>query len=140
MATQVRDLMSKQLIMLDGSAPISEAAKQMLSADIGAVLVEENGKVCGIVTDRDIVIRAVAQGRDVERTQLSAICSTDLTVVSPDDPLELAVDVMREKAIRRVLVADSQSQALGILSLGDVAAERDSGAVLGQISTAAPNS
>lgn len=132
--------MSKQLITLDGSAPISEAAKQMFSADIGAVLVEENGKVCGIVTDRDIVIRAVAQGRDVEQTQLSAICSTDLTMVSPDDPLERAVDVMREKAIRRVLVADSQNQALGILSLGDVASERDSGAVLGQISTAAPNS
>jgi CBS domain-containing protein len=140
MATQVRDLMSKQLITLDGSAPISEAAKRMFSADIGAVLVEENGKVCGIVTDRDIVIRAVAQGRDVEQTQLSAICSTDLTMVSPDDPLERAVDVMREKAIRRVLVADSQNQALGILSLGDVASERDSGAVLGQISTAAPNS
>jgi CBS domain-containing protein len=140
MATQVRDLMSKQLITLDGSSPISEAAKQMFSADIGAVLVEENGKVCGIVTDRDIVIRAVAQGRDVEQTQLSAICSTDLTMVSPDDPLERAVDVMREKAIRRVLVADSQNQALGILSLGDVASQRDSGAVLGQISTAAPNS
>lgn len=132
--------MSKQLISLDGSAPVSEGAKQMLAADIGAVLVEENGKVCGIVTDRDIVIRAVAQGRDVEQTQLSAICSTDLTMISPDDPLERAVDVMREKAIRRVLVADSQGQALGILSLGDVAAEQDSGAVLGQISSAAPNS
>jgi CBS domain-containing protein len=132
--------MSRQLITLDGSAPVSEAAKQMLSADIGAVLVEENGKVCGIVTDRDIVIRAVAQGRDVNNTQLSSICSTDLTMVAPDDPLERAVDVMREKAIRRVLVADSQSQALGILSLGDVASERDSGAVLGQISAAAPNS
>jgi CBS domain-containing protein len=140
MATQVRDLMSKQLITLDGSARISEAAKQMLSADIGAVLVEENGKVCGIVTDRDIVIRAVAQGRDVDNTELSAICSTDLTMVSPNDPLESAVDVMRQKAIRRVLVADSQSQAIGILSLGDVASQQDSGAVLGQISAAAPNS
>jgi CBS domain-containing protein len=140
MTTTVSDLMSKQLVTLDGSMPVSEAAKQMWTADIGAVLVEEDGVVRGIVTDRDIVVRAVAHGRDVNETPLSEICSTDLTMLSPDEPLERAVELMREKAIRRVLVASSQNQALGILSLGDVATARDSGSVLGQISGAPPNS
>lgn len=139
MASTIRDLMSKQLVTLEGSVPIAEAARQMFAADIGAVLVEDNGKVSGIVTDRDIVIRAVAQGRDVETTPIASIASSDLTMVSPDEPIDRAVEVMREKAIRRVLVADSQNRALGILSLGDVSAERDTGSVLGQISAAPPN-
>jgi CBS domain-containing protein len=137
--TCVRDLMSQQLVTLDSSVPLTEAARQMFTADIGAVLVEENGKLSGIVTDRDIVIRALAQGRDVESTPLSAIASSDLTTVSPDAPLEQAIELMREKAIRRVLVTDSQNRAVGILSLGDVSAVGDAGAVLGQISAAPPN-
>jgi CBS domain-containing protein len=139
MTNTVRDLMSQQLITLESSLPVAEAARQMLAADIGAVLVEDNGKLSGIVTDRDIVIRAVAQGRDVEGTPLSSISSSDLTTVSPDAPLDQAIELMREKAIRRVLVTDSQDRAVGILSLGDVSAVGDTGAVLGQISMAPPN-
>jgi len=131
--------MSQQLVTLESSAPIAEAARQMLAADIGAVLLEDNGKLSGIVTDRDIVIRAVAQGRDVHGTPLSAISSSDLTTVSPDAPLEHAIELMREKAIRRVLVTDSQNRAIGILSLGDISAVGDAGSVLGQISVAPPN-
>lgn len=140
MATTVRDLMSKQLVALDSSTPVSEAAKQMWSSDIGAVLVRDDGIIRGIVTDRDIVVRAIAHGRDVNQTPISDICSTDLTMLSPDEPLERAVELMREKAIRRVLVASSPNEALGILSLGDVATAQDSGSVLGQISGAPPNS
>lgn len=140
MTTTVQELMSRQLVTLDGAAPVSAAAKEMLEADVGAVLVEDDGKVRGIVTDRDIVIRAVAHGRDVATTPLSDICSTDLTMVGPDDSLDEAVELMRTRAIRRVLVVDSQQRALGVLSLGDLATARDSGSVLGQISGAPPNS
>jgi CBS domain-containing protein len=139
MAKKVRELMSKQPVKLQSSAPVVEAARQMRSADVGAIIVEENNKPCGIVTDRDIAIRVVAQGLDPQKTPLSQICSKDLTTLTPEEDIDRAVQMMRQKAIRRVLVVDSQDKALGIVSLGDLAMERDSQSVLGQISAAPPN-
>ena len=139
MARQVRELMNKQPIKLASSSPIAEAARRMRDGNVGAVLVEDGGMMCGIVTDRDIAVRAVAQGRDPRTTPLSEICSKDLTTLSPDDDLDRAVQVMREKAIRRVPVVDARKQPVGILSLGDLALELDARSVLGQISAAPPN-
>src|SRR4051794_7232598 len=130
MAKQVRELMSKQLVTLASSSPIVEAARQMRTANVGAVIVQENGKVCGIVTDRDIAIRAVAEDRDPKSTPLADICSKELTTLSPEDDLDRAVQVMRDKAIRRVPVVDARNQPVGMLSLGDLALERDSNSVL----------
>jgi CBS domain-containing protein len=139
MAKKVRELMSEQPIKLSSSSPIIEAARRMRAANVGAIIVEDNGQPCGIVTDRDIAVRAVADGRDPESTRIAEISSKDLTAVSPDDDLDRAIQLMRERAIRRVLVVDSRNQAVGILSLGDLALERDSRSVLGQISAAPPN-
>jgi CBS domain-containing protein len=139
MAKQVRELMSKQPIKLAGSLPVVEGARQMRAANVGAIIIEKDGKLCGIVTDRDIAVRIVADGRDPNTTPLSEICSKDLTTVSPDDDLDRVVQLMREKAIRRVPVVDSRNQVVGILSLGDLARDRDSRSVLGQISAAPPN-
>ena len=140
MATLVRDLMSKP-IKLKSSAPVTEAARQMRSSNIGAVIVEDHGNsgVYGIVTDRDIAVRAVAEGRDPATTPISAVCTRNLATLSPDDEIERAIELMREKAVRRLLVVDAQKNAVGILSLGDLAIERDSRSVLGQISAAAPS-
>jgi CBS domain-containing protein len=139
MAKQVRDLMSKQPIKVPSSSPIAEAARRMRAGNVGAVIVEEGGHACGIVTDRDIAVRAVADGRDLEQTPLSEICSKVLITVSPDDSLDKAIQVMRDRAIRRVLVVDAKNDTVGILSLGDLAMERDARSVLGQISAAPPN-
>jgi CBS domain-containing protein len=139
MAKQVRELMAKNVIKLASSVPIIEAAKQMQRANVGAVLLEDGGRLSGIVTDRDITVRAVADGRDPTTTPLSAVCSKELTTLSPEDDLDRAVQVMREKAVRRVPVVDRQGQPVGILSLGDLALERDPQSVLGQISAAAGN-
>ena len=139
MAKKVRELISKQPVKLQSSAPVAEAARQMRSADVGAIIVEENSKPCGIVTDRDIAVRVVAQGLDPQKTPVSQICSKDLTTLRPEDDIDRAVQMMRDKAIRRLLVVDAQNKALGIISLGDLALERDSQSVLGQISAAPPN-
>jgi CBS domain-containing protein len=139
MAKQVRELMSKQPIKLAGSLPVAEGARQMRTANVGAIIVEKDGKLCGIVTDRDIAIRIVAEGRDPNTTPLSDICSKDLITVSPDDDLDRVVQLMREKAIRRVPVVDSRNEVVGILSLGDLARDREPRSVLGQISAAPPN-
>jgi CBS domain-containing protein len=139
MAKQVRDLMNKKPIKVPSSSPIAEAARRMRSANVGAVIVEEDGRACGIVTDRDIAVRAVADGRDLEKTPLGEICSKVLITVSPDDALDKAIQVMRDRAIRRVLVVDAKNDTVGILSLGDLAIERDARSVLAQISAAPPN-
>ena len=140
MAKRVGELMRKSPIKLSSSSSVAEAARQMRTANVGAVIVEEDdGRICGIVTDRDIAIRAVADGRDPKSTRLSEICSKDLATVSPDDDLDLAVRLMREKALRRLLVMDGANHAIGIVSLGDLALEKDSRSVLGQISAAPPN-
>ena len=135
----VRDFMTKPPIKVATTATVREAAQQMRSADIGALVVEEDGKPYGIVTDRDIAIRAVAQGLNTDVTPIASICSKELTTVSPDDHIDSALRLMREKALRRVLVVDYEKAPIGVVSLGDLAVRRDSHSVLGEISAAPPN-
>lgn len=137
MATQVRALVSKQPITIQPSTPIVEAASKMRSSDVGALIVEENGKPVWIVTDRDIAVRAVAEGLDAS-TPVSRIASRELTTISPDDDLERAIELMRAKALRRLVVSEGD-RTLGVLSLGDLALEKDAPSVLGQISAARGN-
>ena len=91
-----------------------------------------------MVTDRDIVVRTVAERQDPTTTTLADICSHSLLTVTPTDSVEEAVRLMRTHAIRRVPVVDG-GQAVGLVSLGDLAVERDPGSALGEISGAPPN-
>jgi CBS domain-containing protein len=102
------------------------------------LIVIENNQVCGIVTDRDIVVRTVAEARDPATTTLADICSHALTTVRTTDSIEQAVQLMRAKAIRRLPVVEG-GQAVGIVTLGDLAVERDPSSALGDISAAPPN-
>jgi CBS domain-containing protein len=138
MSKSVRDLMTSNPISLPASASIREAAQRMRDKNIGDVVVEKAGKLCGIVTDRDIVVRAIAEGKNVETTQLEAICSKDVTSLSPNQSDEDAVQLMREKSIRRLPVIEN-GKVVGIVSLGDLAIEKDPRSVLGQVSAAAGN-
>jgi CBS domain-containing protein len=94
--------------------------------------------VCGIVTDRDVTVRVVAEGRPPETTELKEICSRDLATLAPDDTVEEAVRVMRDKALRRLPILDG-GRPVGIVSLGDLAVEHDPDSALAAISTAPPN-
>jgi CBS domain-containing protein len=134
----VRDVMTKNVIKLPGSATVIEAAREMRGAHIGAVLLEENGRVTGLLTDRDITIRAVADGLDPKAVKISDIASRDIVTLSPDDPTDLAVEIMREHCVRRVPVVEGD-RVVGIVSLGDLAIERDRKSVLGHISASPPN-
>jgi CBS domain-containing protein len=138
MAQQIRELMTPNPIMLPGTASVHEAARAMRDAQIGDVIVIEHDQVCGIVTDRDIVVRTVAETRDPATTPLADICSHNLLTVTPTDSVEEAVRLMRTHAVRRLPVVDG-GRAVGIVSLGDLAVERDPGSALGEISGAPPN-
>jgi CBS domain-containing protein len=137
--TRVREAMTKNPAKLSRSATVAEAAQCMAERDIGAVLVEDASGVVGLVTDRDIVVRAIARGRDPEGTPLTEICSEPLMTVGPDEDVDRVIQIMQEKAVRRVPVVDAGHQAVGILSLGDLARDRDPRSALGQISSAPPN-
>ena len=138
MPPTVRDVMTANPVTLPAQAPVLEAAKKMRDADIGDVIVLEGESICGVVTDRDIVVRVLAEEREPAGTKLGEICSRDLATVSPDDDLTQAGDLMRERTVRRVPVVED-GKPVGIVSMGDLAVERDPDSALGEISSAAPN-
>ena len=138
MPQRIHDVMTPHPVTLPGTASVQEAARTMREQAIGDVIVMENQQVCGIVTDRDIVVRAVAEARDPAATTLDDICSHTLTTVSPEDSLEQAVHLMRAKAIRRLPVVED-GWAVGMVSLGDLAVAREPDSALGEISAAPPN-
>jgi CBS domain-containing protein len=137
MAQSISDAMTKTPASLPATSTVADAAQQMRELDIGDVLIEEDGRLVGIVTDRDLVVRALAEGRDAT-SMLRDILSAELVCITPSDTPEDAIRLMRERALRRVPVVEN-GKPVGILSLGDLAAERDPDSVLGEISTAPPN-
>ena len=138
MAQLVQDVMTPNPVALEATASLVEAALAMRDFDVGAVLVLDNGQVRGIVTDRDIVVRAIANGNYPATVKLAEICSQELTTLSPTDSVEEAVALMRDKSIRRLPVVE-HGHPVGIVSLGDLAIEKDPHSALSNISAAPPN-
>ena len=138
MAQKVREVMTENVVTLPGSAPITDAARRMKEADIGDVIVMDDGTMCGVVTDRDIVVRAIAEGKDPDSAKLEEICSHEVVSVRPDDPLDRAVQLMRQRAIRRLPVVEGD-KPIGIISIGDLAIELDEHSGLADISAAESN-
>jgi CBS domain-containing protein len=137
-ARAVRDVMTPDPIVLKDTDTIREAGLAMRRGDVGDVLVMRAGKIWGIVTDRDIVVRTVAEGRDPNRAMLGEICSRALVSVEPDDPIERAVDLMCTNAVRRLPVVVDDTP-VGIVTLGDLASKRDPESALAVISDAPGN-
>ena len=123
---------------VDASASLVDAAREMRDGDVGDVVVTREGRVTGILTDRDIVIRGVAEGRAPESIPVREVATEDVRVLEPSQSLDAAVQAMREHDIRRLPVVDG-GRPVGIVSLGDVAVERDPDSVLADISTGAPD-
>jgi CBS domain-containing protein len=130
--------MTSNPIVYPASATIAEAAQGMREFDIGDVLVEMNGTVCGIVTDRDIVIRAVADSGAPDEVTVGDVCSEVLVTLAPSDTVDRATQIMRDYALRRVPVIEDGT-AVGIVTLGDLAIERDGRSALAAISASPPN-
>lgn len=138
MAQRIKDVMTQKLVTVDATDTVRAAAEKMRDRDIGDVMVVRDGSMAGIATDRDITVRAVAEGKDPDSVRVGDICSTDLVAVSPDDSVEDAVRIMRDRAIRRLPVVEG-SRPAGIVSIGDLAMERGEGSVLADISAAPGN-
>lgn len=129
--------MTPNPVTLPSTATIAQAAQCMRDEGIGDVLVQSNGSM-GIVTDRDIAVRAVAEGKDPKQAKVGDICTTDIVTVAPDTPVGDAAQLMRDRAIRRLPVVDG-GEAVGMVSIGDLAVERDQDSALADISASPPN-
>jgi CBS domain-containing protein len=137
MANSVRDVMMSNPLSVEAGASIRQAAEVMRDNGIGDVLVVSDGALRGIVTDRDIVVRALADGRQPE-TAVGDVCSPEIATVEAKADVSKAAELMRERAIRRLPVIDDD-QVVGIVTLGDLAREEDPSSALGGISSAPPN-
>jgi CBS domain-containing protein len=138
MTQRVSDLMTSNPSGVPTDATIQEAARIMRDGSIGDVLViDSDGRASGILTDRDVVIRAVAEGLSPQTT-VGEVHSPDLVNVAPDMAATEAVDLMRQHNVRRLPVVDGED-LVGIISLGDLAMARDPESALADISEAPPN-
>lgn len=137
MASTIRDVMTAEPITLPTTATLVEAARTMRDDDIGNVVVVEGETAVGIVTDRDVVIRAIAEERDPASTTLSEIATEELVTVTPEVDVAEAVRLMRDNSVRRILVLEDD-RPIGLVSIGDLAIERDPDSALADISSAPP--
>jgi signal-transduction protein with cAMP-binding, CBS, and nucleotidyltransferase domain len=137
MAQRVGDVMTPGPIILRHDQLVADAARVMRDQGVGLVLVTQEDRLYGVLTDRDIVVRAIAESGGPD-TELAAICSRHVVAVNAGDDIAEAVRLMRENTVRRLPVIDN-GQVVGLVSLGDLAARRDDNSALADISAAEPN-
>ena len=136
----IRDLMTPEPVVCASDSSLQAAASAMRDRHIGDVLVRDgDGRLCGIVTDRDLVVRGLARGDDVSSMTLGDVCDGELHTVQADASVGDVIRMMQERTIRRAPVMQDD-QLVGIVSLGDLAARLDADSALGAISKAAPDS
>jgi CBS domain-containing protein len=120
----VADAMTAEVSSVDTSAPVIEAARLMRSEDVGSVpIVDAVGHVTGIVTDRDIAVRLVAEGKDPTATGVSEVASGSLVTVTPEQELDEALNLMADHQVRRLPVVNESGALVGMLAVADVSLE-----------------
>jgi CBS domain-containing protein len=135
----VREVMTPHVVTLPGETTLTDAAVAMREEDIGDIVVCNDDTLAGLITDRDIVVRAIAERRDPTTTTIGEILTDYVVTVRPDDSVQTAALLMRDNAVRRVVVCGDDKKLVGIVSIGDLAEEIDPESVLGGISRAEPN-
>ena len=139
MAENIQEVMTRDPATVTGDDTALDAAKAMRDGDFGAiVVVGDGGEVRGILTDRDIVVRCIADEKIPAETKVSEVFTTEPTTLSADDSLDAAVDALRRANVRRLPVVED-GRVVGIVSIGDLAEARDEKSALADISSAAPN-
>lgn len=138
MVNSVSELMSRPTQTVRPSTTLREAAELMRDADVGDVVVAEEGRLRGILTDRDIVVRCVASGDDPGDVRVESVCSAQVATVPPQSSVRDAVDVMRSGAVRRLPVVDDDA-VIGVVTMGDLARAVDEDSALAEVTGAEPN-
>jgi CBS domain-containing protein len=137
MGKPIRDVMSSNVCSVDADRPVAYAAKMMRDEDVGLAPVVEGDRLVGTLTDRDIAIRVVAEGKDPESTSVREVASTDLVTIDPEQNLDEALRLMAQHQVRRLPVVEEDGRLVGVVAQADVAREGDdrrTGDVVEQIS------
>ena len=117
---QIREVMTGQPKSCSRDASVREVARLMAQEDVGPIPVVDGDRLVGIVTDRDIVLRVIAEGRDPESTTVGEIASSDIVTVSPDDELDRALQLLAQHQVRRLPVVENE-RLVGIVAQADIA-------------------
>jgi CBS domain-containing protein len=137
MGTKVREVMTQRPRSVTPQTPVNEVAELMAADDVGAIPVVDGERLVGIVTDRDIVVRAIAKGKDTRGMPASEVSSRELVTVDPEDDLSDALQLMARHQVRRLAVIDERERLVGVLSQADVALtakEKNTGQLVEDIS------
>jgi CBS domain-containing protein len=121
MAKNIRDAMTTNPRAVEASTPVVDAAKLLKSEDVGSLPVTEGDRLVGMITDRDIVIRVVAEGKDLQSVSVGEIASRDLVTADPQQDLDEALRLMAKHQVRRLPVVEEDGRLVGILAQADVA-------------------
>ena len=137
MGKGIREVMTSNPCSIDAEKPVAYAAQMMRDEDVGLAPIVEGDRLVGTLTDRDIAIRVVAEGRDPESTTVREVASTDLVTVDPQQDLDEAVRLMAQHQVRRIPVVEEDGRLVGVVAQADVARQADdrlTGEVVEQIS------
>ncbi|MBB6121888.1 CBS domain-containing protein [Nocardiopsis algeriensis] len=137
-ARSIADVMSTSVRTVTPDATLREVAEIMRDSDIGDVIVAEGDNLVGIVTDRDIVVRCVAEGGDPATRTAGEVRSSQMVTVPPQSGIRDAADTMRKNALRRLPVVEGE-KVVGVVSMGDLAEVADQDSALADVSEAEPN-
>jgi CBS domain-containing protein len=125
MGKGIRDVMTSKLCTIDADKPVAYAAKMMRDEDVGLAPIVEGDRLVGTLTDRDIAVRVVAEGRNPESTLVRDVASTDLVTVDPQQDLDEALRLMAEHQVRRIPVVEEGGRIVGIVAQADIARQSD---------------
>lgn len=138
MAQSIREVMTESPELVSADTSVTDAAKLMRDKDFGGILCGDSDELRGFLTDRDIVLKVVAEGKDPTSTTVGEVATSDLHTLSPDDSVNDAIEILRRHNVRRVPIVEG-AKPVGIVSIGDLAIERDEKSALADISAAPPN-
>jgi CBS domain-containing protein len=135
----IASVMTRNVEVISPESSLQEAAAKMRDLDVGSLPVCDGRKLQGIITDRDVTVRAVAEGRNPAETKVNDIMTTDIVFATEDQAIEEAAELMSSHQIRRLPIVDSNRDLVGIVALGDLAVDHGddqlSGEVLQDVST-----
>jgi CBS domain-containing protein len=130
---KVRDVMTPNVEVIEPDAPVQAAARKMKSLDVGSLPVCDGRRLVGMITDRDVAVRAVAEGLDPQQTAIRDIMTPKILYCFDDDDLERAAVIMHDQQIRRLPVINREKKLVGIIALGDLAVDMTDQELIGEV-------
>jgi CBS domain-containing protein len=120
---QLKDVMTRQVEVVSPNATLEEAARKMKDLDVGPIPVCDGDRLVGMITDRDLTVRATAAGKNPDATQVRDVMTPDVIYCFEDEDVRKAAELMQQRQIRRLVVLNRQKRLVGIVSLGDLAVD-----------------